>query len=223
MLKEIPIILISILFIACDFKSSAEYNSEAEALEREGRYEEAIVLLNKALEIDPENIYALLNRAVDKSILGDYEGAINDYSKVIEIDPRNTLALLNRGKNKKRMENYIGAIEDFDRAIKTKGGELVYIDIVENPLLDNGFEFDAQMEEIRFERGISRYNIDSLKTAFEDFDFCIKKNYELPDSYYWRGLIFLAYDMTTEACEDLKKARELGDPEAGELIDTYCK
>ena len=210
-------------FTSCDFKSSADYNAEAEKLESEGKYEEAILLLDKAIEKDPENIYALINRGVDKSILEDYTGAINDYTKIIEIDSDNALAFLNRGKNKKRLEDYQGAIEDFEKAIKTKGGEMIYMDKVENSFVETGFEFDVAMEEIRFERGIARYNIDSLRLAFDDFNFCIDKNYEKPASLYWRGIIYVAYGMNQEGCSDLKEAHKLGDSDAQEMINEYCK
>lgn len=222
-MKQILIILGILTFTSCDFKSSADYNAEAEKLENEGRYEEAIILLDKAIEKDPKNIYALINRGVDKSILEDYEGAINDYTRIIEIDSDNALAFLNRGKNKKRLEDYQGAIEDFEKAIKTKGGELIYIDKVENSFVETGLEFDVSMEEIRFERGIALYNIDSLKLAFDDFKFCIDKNFEKPASFYWRGIIYGAYGMNQEGCADLKNAQELGDPDAQEMIDKYCK
>ena len=217
-MKGIIYIATFLFLISCDFKSSEYYNSEAEKLEKEGKYKEAILLLDKAIEKDSKNIYALLNRGADKSILDDYSGAIVDYSTVIEIDNDNALAYLNRGKNKKRLDDFYGAIEDFEKAIKTKGSVLLYMEKTENSFIDTGFEFDVGMEEIRFERGIARYNIDSLRTAFDDFNFCIQKNFELPASYYWRGLIYLAYGRKTEACNDLKKSHELGDPDANVMI-----
>jgi tetratricopeptide (TPR) repeat protein len=222
-MKQILIILSILAFTSCDFKSSADYNTEAEKLESEGKYEEAIPLLNKAIEKDPENIYALINRGVDKSILGDFQSAIDDYTVVIEIDSDNALAFLNRGKNKKRLEDYQGAIEDFDKAIETKGGEMLYMEKVENSFIETGFESDVAMEEIRFERGIARYNIDSLTLAFDDFNFCIDKNFEKPASFYWRGIIYVAYGMNKEGCSDLKEAYKLGDAGAQEMIDKYCK
>jgi tetratricopeptide (TPR) repeat protein len=222
-MRTFTYILIVLTLVSCDFKSSEYYNEEAQKLEKEGKYEEAIPLLDKAIEKDPKNIYALINRGVDKSILGDYKGAIEDYSTIIKIDPDNTLAYLNRGKNKKRLDDFQGSIEDFEKAIKTKGGEQIYIDLVENSFVETGFEFDVAMEEIRFERGIARYNIDSVKTAFDDFNFCIQKNFDLPASYYWRGLIYIAYGMKTEACNDLIKSHELGDPDANEMIEKHCE
>ncbi|MDI1232851.1 MAG: hypothetical protein PSX81_01065 [bacterium] len=192
-------------------------------MEKQDKYREAILLLDKAIEKDQKNIKALLDRAVDKSIIKDYKGSIEDYSKIIELDYDNGLAFLNRGKNKKRLEDYVGAIADFDKAISTKGGELFYMDKVENSFVAIGFEFDIKMEEIKFERGIAYYNIDSLKLAFDDFNFSIQKKYLLPDSYYWRGLIYLQYNMKSEACNDLNKAKELGDPDAQDLISKNCK
>ncbi len=222
-MRAITYILIILTLGSCDFKSSEYYNSEAEKLEKEGKYKEAILLLNKAIEKDPENIYALMNRGVDKSILEDYIGAIDDYSKIIEIDPDNTLAYLNRGKNKKRIEDFQGAIEDFDKAISTKGGENVYIDLVENSFVETGFEFDVEMEEIRFERGIARYNIDSLALAFDDLTFCIDKNFDLPHSYYYRGLIYLMSGNEELGCKDIKNAGIEPYPEEKDFIEKYCK
>ena len=222
-MKYIIIILSILTLTSCDFKSSADYNAEAEKLEKEGKYAEAIPFLDKAIEKDPNNIYALINRGVDKSILEDYKGSIEDYTKIIELDSDNTLAFLNSGKNKKKLEDYQGAIEDFEKAIKTKGGEMLYMDKVENSFIETGFEFDVAMEEIRFERGLARYNIDRLKLAFDDFNFCLEKQFEKPASFYWRGIIHVAYGMNTEGCYDLNEARKLGDQNAQEMIDKYCK
>lgn len=222
-MKNLTYILILTILFSCDFKSSEDYNKEAEKLEKEGKYYEAITLLDKALKIDPNNIYALMNRGVDKSLTGDYKGAIEDYSRIIKIDSDNTLAYLNRGKNKGRLEDNNGAIVDYDKAIATKGGEQIYLNWTENEFFETGYEFDVPMEEILYSRGVARYEIDSLKTSFDDFNFCIEKNYELHSSYYWRGLIYLAADMEKEGCDDLKNAHELGNPDAKEIISQYCK
>ncbi|MCG9910404.1 MAG: hypothetical protein MH137_03805 [Flavobacteriales bacterium] len=222
-MKLLPIIFSVAILTGCNFKSSEEYHREANKLEQEEKFKEAILLLDKAIEKDPNNIKALLDRAFDKSTIEDFKGAIDDYTKVIELDPDNGLAYLNRGKNKNRLEDYKGAIADFDKAISTKGGELIYMDKVENSFVETGFEYDVKMEEIKFERGIAYYKIDSLKGAFDDFNFSIQKNYLLPDSYYWRGLIYLSYNMKDEGCKDLNKAMELGAPDANDLLNKNCK
>ena len=76
---KLLIILLSIsIFTSCDLKSASQYNIEAENLENQGKYKEAILLLDKANKKDPNNIFVLFNRAVDKFILEDYKGAIED-------------------------------------------------------------------------------------------------------------------------------------------------
>jgi tetratricopeptide (TPR) repeat protein len=221
---KLSFLILSLLLInSCDFKSSEEYNAEAEIQEAEGNYTEAIKLLDKAIEKDPNNIYALINRGVDKSLTGDYEGAIEDYSQIIDIDPDNTLALVNRGKNKKRLEDQVGAIEDFDKAIATKGGESVFIELTYNALIDNGYEFDVTMEEIRFERGKARYLSDNFQPAFEDFNFCVEKKFNLAASLYWRGVLYIELDKPEEACLDFNIASKKGDPDAKEMMETHCK
>ena len=222
--KRLLYIIFSIVTLSgCNIKSSEDYHKEANQLEKEHKYKDAIILLDKAIEKSPSNIKALLDRAVDKSIIEDYNGAIEDYSKVIELDANNGLAFLNRGKNKNRLKNYKGAISDFDKAITTKGGEHFYINKVESSFIETGFEFDVDMEEIRYERGIARYNIDSLKLAFEDFNFCIQKNFELTSSYYWRGIIYLLYNKNDNGCEDLIKSMELGFSDAKDLVEKNCR
>lgn len=222
-MKYLSFLLFLPILTGCDFKSSEYYHKEANILEQEGKFKEAILLLDKAIEKKPNNIKAILDRAVDKSTINDYKGAINDYSKVIELDPDNGLALLNRGKNKKRLRNYKGAIDDFNKAITTKGGEFIYFDKIENSTFETGFEYDIKMEEIKFERGIVYYQTDSLKKAFDDFNFSIKNNYELSASYYWRGVIYISYNCKGEGCKDLTKATKLGNPDAKKLLNEKCK
>jgi tetratricopeptide (TPR) repeat protein len=222
-MRTILVIILICCFTGCDFRSSESYHKEAQQLETQKKYKEAIPLLDIAIKKDRKNINALLDRAVDKSMLHDNMGAIADYSKVIELDSTNGLAFLNRGKNKCRIEDYKGAIADFNKAIATKGGELVYLNKVENSFVETGWQYHVDMEEIRYERGVALYDIDDLKGAYNDFSFCLDKGYNKPGSYYYRGAIYLSYKMKTEGCADLMKAKELGDSDAPELLDNYCK
>ncbi len=215
-------IIILLCIFSCDFHSAEDYITQAEKLEQQENYEEAIVFLDMAIEKDPKNVIAYLNRGADKSMLEDYEGAIKDYVQVTKLDSDNTLAYFNKGLNKARLKNYLGAVREFDMAIKTKGSEIIYINKVENSFFDTGFEFDVDMAAIRFERGLARYQIDSLKSAFVDFSFCINEEYQLPYSYYWRGIIYITVGKLNEGCLDMNKAKQLGDSEAQSIIDEYC-
>ena len=214
--------LFLLLFVSCNFNSSDYYYLKAEKLEAEDKYAEAIVLLDKAIAKNPQNIYALLNRGNDKFMLEDYRGAIEDYSKMIAIDSTNTLAYFNRGLAKQREEDYHAAIEDFNRAIKTKGSENFWMDWSTN-YFSKGGEFDVPMEEIRLERGYARYNSDSLRVAMEDFNFCIGRKYQPGQSFYMAGLVYLNFNMLEEGCKALFQASVFGNSDAEEMIEKYCK
>lgn len=220
-MRKLIYILFVLILVSCNSKLSDRYVAKANELRAEGRYAEAIVFLDKAINRNPQNIYALLDRGADKSLLGDYRGAIKDYSKVIEIDSTNTLAFLNRGKNKTRLGHYTLAIEDFNKAIRTKGGENFWFEREDN-FFSNRSPFDVPMEAIRFERGIARFNADSLQLALADFYFCVARAHLLSESYYKIGLIYLAYGYDDEACEVLLKAFAHGNSDARELLNEYC-
>ncbi len=58
--------------------------------------ESAMVDMNKAVEIDPNNPYRYSSRAYIRS-RSDIDGAIADYEKAVELDPKDEIALNNLG------------------------------------------------------------------------------------------------------------------------------
>ncbi len=214
------LIFLTVALVSCDNTSAKTYFAEASKYEHENKLKEAIALLDKAIARDENFIPAYINRGVDKSMLGDYQGAILDYSIVLKKQPQNTLALLNRAKNKNRSHDDNGAIQDLNAAIKTKGSELAYIDLKPNDLTDAGY--DCSMEEIRLERGVSRYNIGDLKGAFSDMQFCLDRNFERKLALYWRSMIYISLNKKALGCKDLHEASALGNPNATAQLKIFC-
>jgi len=54
--------------------------------EKKGEIPEGIEYFNKAIEIDPNNVFALFSRGACYNMLGNYEKAIEDYSLALEKD-----------------------------------------------------------------------------------------------------------------------------------------
>lgn len=54
---------------------------------QEGRYHEAIKVLDSFLVKHPDDAMTWLDRAVTKEMYYDYQGAINDYKKVVQLEP----------------------------------------------------------------------------------------------------------------------------------------
>lgn len=62
--------------------------------------EDALLDHNKAVEADPSNEKALVERGIVKDLLQDFEGAILDFNKAIEINPKYADAYYHRGAAK---------------------------------------------------------------------------------------------------------------------------
>lgn len=215
-------ISISLTFLSCDFKSAKDYFAEAEKLEEQQKYKEAIPLLDKAILKDNKYLGAYINRGADKSAIGDFKGAITDYEKVISIDPKNTLAYFNIGNNLKRLGDNKSAVDFYNRAFRTKGGDGIYIDMTPNAFIDLS-SFDVPGHEIYYERGLAFYEIDSLQKSFLDFQNCIRKNYMTADSYVMVGNIYLIKGQKNQACDYFHKAKALGNNDAQNSINKYCQ
>lgn len=224
MKKILFISFIITLLSSCDLKTPEEYKSEAQILFKKKDYKGAINLLNKAIIKDDKCIDAYIDRGANKSALNDYLGAIQDFKKILLISPDNTLALFNIGKMYCNLKEYKLSIEYYNKAFDSKGGDIGYLDLADNKFVDLGYKYDVKGKEIFYERGIAYYNFNDLKNSFNDFKTCIKQNYNVKESYYWLGYIYLSAKRNDKACECFQKAKENGDMEV-ELneMKKYCK
>lgn len=85
----------------------------------DGKEEEAIKALTKAIEKYDRHAQAYERRAKVNFILKKYAEAIRDYNKSLSIDAKNPHAYFGRAKAYLQKEDYEQAIEDFDMALKT--------------------------------------------------------------------------------------------------------
>lgn len=89
---------------------------------------------------------------------------------------------------------------------------------------------DSKDGEAYYLRGLMNYLLnkdqltDALKqTIISDIDMAVKVNPEESFYYTERAFIRNVFGNTTGACEDAKKAKELGVEDADALISTYCQ
>src|SRR5450830_1227784 len=76
-----------------------EWNNKGGSLDSLGRYEEAILCYDQALELDPRHVNAWSNKGNSLQNLGRYEEAIHCYDKALELDPRDAGAWTNKGSS----------------------------------------------------------------------------------------------------------------------------
>jgi tetratricopeptide (TPR) repeat protein len=100
----------------------------ASLYERKQDDEKALVLVEKALKIDADNITAFETRGKIKSRKGDYTGAIGDFDKVIKIVPNLATVYLARGIAKMLAGSETEAQKDFDKFLQLLPNGKPYLD-----------------------------------------------------------------------------------------------
>lgn len=87
-------LLMLTLLPACGNEDSAKLVTTANALYEEKKYDEALEVYTKALEIDPNNAKILMFRGLASSMKGDWKACVTDLDKALTIAPKD-LELLN--------------------------------------------------------------------------------------------------------------------------------
>lgn len=198
------VVLLALLIASCH--SAESYYEKAVKLGEQEKYTEAIALLDKALEKDPEYLDAIINHGFYNMNLSKNKEAITDFEKAVALDPDNTLALYNIGCCKYNLKDYAGSVQYYNKALDTKGGPRVTLDRAPSPLEDSKSRYDVKNVEIIYSRAESYADLDSIRPAYFDFKHCIANNYEVAYAYYNIAYLYFASNMTEDACSALDSA-----------------
>ncbi|MCE7995513.1 MAG: tetratricopeptide repeat protein [Roseivirga sp.] len=95
----------------------------AVALHLNDKNDEAGLMFDKALALEPQNPYRYSSRAFFKDRIGDTEGALADYDQCITLDPEDAIALNNRGLVEEKLGYKDKANKSFDQSNKLVGYE----------------------------------------------------------------------------------------------------
>jgi curved DNA-binding protein CbpA len=94
------------------------WNYKGRALYNLGRYDDAIMCYDKAIEIDPNNAVAWNYTGRAMYHLDKYDEAIKCYDKAIGINPKDAEAWNNKGNALNSLGRYEESISSYDKAIK---------------------------------------------------------------------------------------------------------
>ena len=151
------------------------------------KVEEAIKLIDEAIEKDNNDSNLYLSRGFFYSISNMYDKAIEDFNKSIELNKNNENAYFFIGFVKAKLGKYEESIEDFNEVIKL------------NP--DN--------EEAYLSRGIAKSDLKRYEESIEDFNEVIKLNKSNEDAYFYRGISILRLAKYKKAIEDFNEVIKL--------------
>lgn len=93
------------------------YNKRGNAYYGKMDYRRAFADYDRALALDPKNIFTYNDRGLIFMVRKDYDRAIADYSRAIELDRNYAIAYDNRGIAYKDKMDYERAIADYRKAI----------------------------------------------------------------------------------------------------------
>ncbi len=175
------------------------YVNRGTVLHNAGDYAGALADYNEAIKQNPKYVNAYFNRGLAKIMMNDLKGAVDDFGLTLNLDPQHAEAWSNTGIAWSRLESPDKAMECYDQAIRLKPSY-----------------FEAWLN-----RGIDKYYSGDFTNALTDLNQAISLNPSLAPAYYFRGLVLLKTSKN-DACDDFKKAMDLGFSEAAKTYANYC-
>jgi tetratricopeptide (TPR) repeat protein len=200
---------------------------------RSGNLKAAFESFSKSLSVQKVNPEVYVNRGTVRYNSGDFSGAIDDYDEAIKQNPRYVNAYFNRGLAKIMANDLNEAVMDFQATLKLDPGHVEAwsnmgiawsrMDNLDKALQCYGeaIKLKPAYFEAWLNRGIDNYYNGDFTNALTDLDQAIKLNPSLGPAYYFRGLTLLKTKKIS-ACDDLKKAIDLGFSDARKIYDSYC-
>jgi Tfp pilus assembly protein PilF len=173
------------------------YHERAGLKKKKGDLQGAHFDYQTAIACQPRFPLAYNNRGSVKILLGDYEGAIADYSQALEQDPEMAIALSNRGYAYYYMGDMEHALQDFDAAIA----------------------LDKSLPDAVLNKASLLAKQEQTGTALELLDGMLEDFPEDASLFLNRGLIRELSGDLAGACEDWKRALELGAEEAEAYLE----
>ena len=186
-------------------------------------HEAAIKDFDKAIEINPAYMMAIVNRGVSYENLGKKEEAIASLQKAFAVNPNspNPDVVFRIANLRYLLNDFTGSIADYNRLLAMdkmypriyshRGGSEAMLGQAEDALqdADKALEADPKDEEAYNSRGLANRLLGRLNEAVNDFTLAIhiKDDYSRP--YNNRGAVYLAQGQPERAIEDFSKAIEL--------------
>ena len=172
---------------------AAIYNNRANAHALSGQPEQAISILNQAIELAPESAWSYHNRANIRNNQRDLDKAIPDYNQAIEIDPQFAQAYNARAVAYTRLQRYSEAFSDFAEAVK----------------------LDPKFAKAYYNRARVYLRLNQPENAISDFNEVTTLDPNHPRAYNYKGVAYFRLQQFGPALSEFSQAAKL-DPNYAE-------
>lgn len=205
---------------------------QAIELEKNGKFEKAITLLDQIIKRKPNYQNAYLHRSNCLRKLKNFEGAVSDLNKAIELNPKSALYYASRGYLFANKRNFKRALVDYNKAIeldpknstfyKNRGRAFYNIENYKQAIADSSkaIELDPKSAYAYNICGISYKRLNNFELAIENFNKAIGLNVKNSNAYYNRGIIFCHLKDFKRAVTDCKKAIDLNPKNIGVRLNS---
>jgi protein O-mannosyl-transferase len=202
---------------------------------KEGNLPAALANYTQSIKLNPKFADAVFNRGTTYDALGDTRAALADFNRAVELNPKQADVYNNRGWLLFRQGNRQAAMRDYKSAIAADPN---YAGAYNN----RGWAYQLSGDTISamhdYDKAIELNpvfvlpykNRAALKTrshdyagAIKDYDHLVSIDPGDNSVYYYRGLAHFYMKDMASACEDWKKAQQLGNADAGKYIGQYCR
>lgn len=174
-------------------------------------------------------------RGLQKINNGNIPDGINDFTKAIEIYPADGKTYVNRALAYSRIGNNAAAVTDLDTAAirNPKQPEIFsYRSIIlyqigkqDQAWIDCNkcLELDSNFVDCYVTRGTLAFSRNDADRSIADFTKAIQLQPTSNVAYKNRGQVYVQRNQMKEACADFLKAAEMGNSDAFQLQQIYCK
>ncbi len=210
------------------------YINRGNIYSKSGKHLEAIEDFTKVIQMDPDYFPAYTNRGITYTRMEDYENAINDYSMAISLNPEEVISIseraqlyINQGRDKEALEELDRTISidpEYGKAYSIRGvyygqnGR--YQESIDD--LNRAVELNPYNSDIYINLGNVKVLMKDYLGAIEAFDKAIEVNPVSFIAYSNRGIAKLNLNLKNEACNDFRKAANMGHQKSRELMNKYC-
>ncbi|EGC32401.1 hypothetical protein DICPUDRAFT_89239 [Dictyostelium purpureum] len=191
------------------FKRAGIYNSR-------GKNILALSDLNRAIEVNPENIHALIKRGKILSSLGRFEDAIDQYKKILKIRPDYAQA-------KQLLEKVKKAESQLDKARDLIKIDKNYKEAL--PLLQEILNTVSDLKEARLMAIECFYHNGDNRRVLDETMSILKAEPSSVKALYWRGRTFFSMGEKEVALKFLREALKFSpdDNDCREMLKTITR
>jgi len=200
----------------------------------DGNQQEAADYYTKALKLKPDFERAYFNRALANDALHNTKAAIADYDQAISLNPKSEEVYNARGWAYYETGDTKSAINDFNKALSLdpkypeayNNRGWVYFETGDTKSalrdFDTAILMNPDFTKPYYNRAAIKVNSKDFRGAIEDYNRLIKLNPKDNAAWYSRGIARFGIG-NPQACDDWRKAEELGSEDASKLLRQNCK